>query len=269
LINHQDFYVYGHYRKDNDQLFYIGKGRQGRDISPSSRSQKWRSVVESAGGFYAKRLYANLPEDEALYLEAILLKNPEKEWGLVNKYQNSKPNFIDLNEINKYFYYDVSSPTCLSFKTRTGPKSGKTGDIAGYAATCDRYFKVRFKGKSFRVHRLIWVLHYGNISDNLVVNHIDNNSFNNKIENLQLIPQAHNARRTKRHKQENCGVEEVLKVDRLYAVAAWRSLEGKRCTKLFPHSKYGKEEAFRLATEARKQALIELNNQDAGYLIKD
>ena len=47
--------------------------------------------------------------------------------------------------------------------------------------------------------------------------------------------------------------------------AAWKNLDGKTETKTFSINKYGKEEAFRLACEARENAIKELNEQGAGY----
>lgn len=39
----------------------------------------------------------------------------------------------------------------------------------------------------YRIHRLIYIYHFGNIPDNLVIDHIDNNRLNNHIENLRLV----------------------------------------------------------------------------------
>lgn len=47
--------------------------------------------------------------------------------------------------------------------------------------------------------------------------------------------------------------------------AQWLTLAGKNQTKVFTVKKYGKEEAFRLACEARENAIKELNSQGAGY----
>ena len=47
--------------------------------------------------------------------------------------------------------------------------------------------------------------------------------------------------------------------------AEWYTLEKKKKSKSFSINKYGKEEAFRLACEARENAIKELNEQGAGY----
>lgn len=44
-------------------------------------------------------------------------------------------------------------------------------------------------------HRLIWIIHYGLITDSsLVINHIDGNKLNNSISNLELVSVARNLR---------------------------------------------------------------------------
>lgn len=47
--------------------------------------------------------------------------------------------------------------------------------------------------------------------------------------------------------------------------AKWHTPEGKQKSQRFSITKYGKEEAFRLACEARENAIRELNAQGAGY----
>jgi hypothetical protein len=48
-------------------------------------------------------------------------------------------------------------------------------------------------------------------------------------------------------------------------MAQWYDLSGKKHSKSFSISKYGYEEAFRLACEARVEAIRLLNEQGAGY----
>lgn len=50
-----------------------------------------------------------------------------------------------------------------------------------------------------------------------------------------------------------------------YAVARWTTIDGQPRKKSFSVKKYGEEEAFRLACEAREKAIKELNLQGAGY----
>lgn len=50
-----------------------------------------------------------------------------------------------------------------------------------------------------------------------------------------------------------------------YAVAQWKTIDGKPRKKCFSVKKYGEEQAFKLACEARENAIKELNEQGAGY----
>lgn len=51
-------------------------------------------------------------------------------------------------------------------------------------------------------HRLIWMFHYGDISDGLEIDHIDRNSKNNRIENLRLSTSSQN--KCNRSKRKDC-----------------------------------------------------------------
>lgn len=45
------------------------------------------------------------------------------------------------------------------------------------------------------VHRLVWNLHHGKIPDGRIIDHINNNSLDNRIDNLQCITQSENIKR--------------------------------------------------------------------------
>jgi hypothetical protein len=64
---------------------------------------------------------------------------------------------------------------------------------AGYLDYSLGYMFASVDGKVYRVHRLVWVWHFGPIPSNKVIDHIDRVRTNNRIENLRLATVAENA----------------------------------------------------------------------------
>lgn len=60
------------------------------------------------------------------------------------------------------------------------------------------YLVVRFKTKPFYVHRLIWELERGSIPVRYVIDHINGDTHDNRIENLRCGPRSINQRNAKR-----------------------------------------------------------------------
>lgn len=67
------YYVYAHYRNDNNDIFYIGKGKGQRCYDSLRRSDIWNKIVKKSGGFIYKILYDNLTEEESLIIENKLI----------------------------------------------------------------------------------------------------------------------------------------------------------------------------------------------------
>lgn len=70
---HNDYYVYLHRRGDNNEVFYVGKGRGRRATCRHSRNRWWKAVV-SKHGFIVEYVERELSEDEAFDLEIELIK---------------------------------------------------------------------------------------------------------------------------------------------------------------------------------------------------
>lgn len=54
------------------------------------------------------------------------------------------------------------------------------------------YLRVTLFGKTEYQHRVIWVMHYGEIPEGLEVDHKDRDKTNNRIDNLRLVNSAGN-----------------------------------------------------------------------------
>lgn len=78
----------------------------------------------------------------------------------------------------------------LFWKVNKGSRA-KAGDIVG-SDTGNGYLKVCLNKRYYKLHRIIWILHFGSIPDDLVIDHIDGNGFNNNILNLRLATNKQN-----------------------------------------------------------------------------
>lgn len=63
-------------------------------------------------------------------------------------------------------------------------------------SSCRTYRRMTYKKRAVYVHRLIWFYHYGTWPDHQL-DHIDNNSLNNQIENLQQLTAKDHAAKTR------------------------------------------------------------------------
>lgn len=66
-----NYYIYGHYTADTDELFYIGKGTKKRAWS-TKRTRKWKNKVKKHG-LVVKLLHEHLTEEDALAKEVELI----------------------------------------------------------------------------------------------------------------------------------------------------------------------------------------------------
>jgi len=62
------FYVYEHTRNDTNEVFYVGKGSNGRCRTKIGRNQHWHNIVNFAG-FTVRKIFKNITEEFALELE--------------------------------------------------------------------------------------------------------------------------------------------------------------------------------------------------------
>lgn len=177
-----------------------------------------------------------------------------------------------------YFYYDETSPTCLRWKVdRYSGRNYKTvkiraGDVAGSNVFKDglpRASRVMLDWKTLGIHRIIWELFNGAIPEGMLIDHLDGNPHNNIISNLECKTCAGNSRNRKLPTNNKTGLSGVSVISngkgRYYAVASWKTLEGKTKQKCFSIDKLGEELAISLAKDYRKKAIEEINLNGAGY----
>ena len=163
---------------------------------------------------------------------------------------------------------DETSPTGLrwseSVKQRGNRQPGKVcgiKDSKGWRFSINRQY--------YRVHRVIIEILYG-IPEDKIVDHIDGNPYNNKLENLRIVTHKENNQNTKKSPKNTSGFAGVFpwkdKHDRVTAYyATWVGLDGKQKRKSFAFSHYTEQGALELAVEFRKQKIQELIQQGMSY----
>lgn len=255
-----DYYVYLHKTLDGE-VFYVGKGRCKRAKSKAYRSKEWHAVATK--GYLIEYYATDLTESKSLEIESNLINTLE---GLVNTRIFNKLDFDDLHDC---FKVDPTVPSGLvrikGFWTGRYEK-GILGAV-GYVQKRKEEIKgwvITHQGKCVSVHRIIWQLVNGNIPNGMIVDHVDGDPLNNRIENLRLVDAKTNSRNKKQYKNNTTGVTGVTEVSTGFA-ACWRDIEGIERRKNFNSKILGKEQAFRLACEYRAEQIRLLNEQGAGY----
>lgn len=177
----------------------------------------------------------------------------------------TKNEFILL--CKEWFKYDLSSPSSIRWnkEKRTGLYNNvvraNINDIAG--TKLNNCWCVTINTYRIRVHKVVLALH-GIYAEN-VVDHIDGNPFNNKLENLRYTSISINSRNRKKSKNNTSGINGVSLVkNKEYWCAFWYTNQ-KLNRKHFSIKKLGNDLAFNLAVEYRKNKISELNQQGYGY----
>ena len=167
-------------------------------------------------------------------------------------------------------YFDENSPTTLKWKINR--YSGKSysrkivsaGDIAGYISKSG-YAKITYCNRDYFVHRVVWILHYSEIPNGFVIDHVDGDKLNNRINNLRVVTQNINSRNLSKISRNTTGVVGVyFDSSRNRYVCTWSDITNKPKRKYFNVSEYG-HYTFSVACDYRLKMLNELNLQGAGY----
>lgn len=257
-MNDRRFCVYVHKRKDTGEVFYLGQGTYNR-ATTKRRYRGWKDIVNESGGFTYEYLEKNLTKDEAVYLENKHLNSPLAYWRLINKHVRIK----EARELTREMFseiveYDESSPTGLVWKHDRGNKN-KAGKKAG--CQTDDYYRIEISGNSYSCHRIIYALMYGKCSRDKTINHINNNSLDNRIENLEEVTQSLNNKRKRTSGINAKGVCWDIQTKKskhgsiftTYACCYWKDENGKSRVKRFSVSRVGLMVAYKLAIEYRRK----------------
>lgn len=178
-----------------------------------------------------------------------------------------------IGMMKEYLKYDEYSPSGLVWLKPSILSNGtirnfqRIGKPAG-SKTTHGYWELRLKNHRFYVHRIVWQLHYGEITEGFFIDHVDGNKQNNSIQNLRMVDIFLSNRNTGKRSHNTSGVMGVSWQTcngLLYARAQWSNIKGKPECKMFSAEKLGKEQAFKNACEFRENKINQLQKQGAGY----
>lgn len=159
----------------------------------------------------------------------------------------------------KLFYYDETSPSGLrylnennSFGNAKRYKDDVVGTIRHNKKSDKKVWIAKVNKIPYVIHRVVWYIVNGELSEEKVIDHIDGNPLNNKIANLRLVSFEINCRNQARQKNNSSGKTGVH-FDGNYWVAQWNE-NGKRKKKKF--------KLFKSASEYRDKMIEKIG----GYI---
>jgi len=152
-------------------------------------------------------------------------------------------------KFTEIFYYDETSPSCLRWLIKPSFNIN-IHDIAGsrnLSANEQRY-RTMYLGKYYVVSRIVYSMFY-NLNKDLIIDHVDGNPLNNKINNLREVTVSLNGRNRKKNNNNLSGFTGVYFHEKSNSWrAAWHEL-GTIKQKSFSCNKY--PNAFELAKQYR------------------
>jgi hypothetical protein len=96
------------------------------------------------------------------------------------------------------------------FQTLTSCKSWNTKYVGKEAGSIKQgYRRLRINGDEYLAHRVAYYMFWGDIDDELEIDHLDGNGLNNSLDNLRLVSHGENMKNARLNKQNTTGVQGV------------------------------------------------------------
>lgn len=92
----------------------------------------------------------------------------------------------------------------------------KTGKRAGTLNKGYLWVRSKLIGRVTAVHRIVWSMFYGPIDANVVIDHIDRDPLNNRIENLRIATKSQNSQNAKGKSGKKSGLPKNVMRDWTY-----------------------------------------------------
>lgn len=254
---------------------YVGQGSVSRPFRKEGRSAKYSEILTDGG--LIQVVAQNISRKESLELEKQLIE--KYKLTLINKVGSSIPNALNYSELSELFELSVNSDSGIVWKIDrfncSNTLKAKKGSIAGSfnKSNVATGWSVPFNGKYIKCHRVVWVLYnkVDLLDSDLVINHINGNPLDNRIENLELCTQRVNTLKRTKHPKNTTGCAGIkLEVPKdtgrsiTYRVSV-SPRNGKRISKNFAISVHGLLPAFALAFMWRQNKINELIASDNYY----
>lgn len=118
----------------------------------------------------------------------------------------SKYKPIPMDVVEEFIVYVPKTGDLLWRKQRGG--RGKAGAIAGYVDK-EGYRRIRLGQSLYKAHRIVWAIHYGECPRDMEIDHINCDTWDNRIENLRLCSRSENARNRRITKANKSGLKGV------------------------------------------------------------
>ncbi len=175
-------------------------------------------------------------------------------------------------DFSEYLFYDPTSPTCLRWVRQKNIKFGQKvryGDVAGtFVSKQDGRrgsVSVRISSKHHKAHRIVWEIFNGPIPDGMIIDHLNGNPWDNRIENLACKSITQNSQNRSRNKNNKSGTPNIYFIKtKNYPDGVWIvkiCCHGEKYSKSFSIKKY-KDEAENAAKTWRISKLSYLNQQE-------
>lgn len=202
------FYVYVHICKFSKDVKYIGKGTDARYKHKSNRTKLHRSLWDTLN---KKILIHSLTEQDACDIEHRLISDAiacgRKLLNVLTK--RTEVREVSYEKFKDVFEYSESSPSGLVNK-QSRPYNRNAGDTVGSLMKDYGYWIVSYERKKYYAHRVVYALcHKVALREDMVIDHIDANPSNNRIENLQQISRSKNNMKASISKKNKSGVTGV------------------------------------------------------------